>query len=76
MKLFDRPAFTGSFLDPRRNHDGRNPNPQPIKVEVIGCRALSAIGVRHIHKRGVDVVIEPTVLSISDHQQGVVLSVS
>lgn len=68
----DSNGLTSSFLDPRRDHDCRNPNPEAIKLEEIRSRASVAIRTRDIVYRGFNMIIESTMLIISNDKKGLI----
>lgn len=64
--------LTSTLLNPRRDHDGRNPDPQAIKMKQKGFGSHNPIRAGDPTDRSGHMIKEPTMLIISDHEQGLV----
>lgn len=63
---------TSAFLYPWRNHDSRNSDSEPIKLEQKRLRTDDSVGTRYPSDRRRNVVEESAVLVIGDDEQSLV----
>lgn len=68
----DKRIHTSALLYPRRDHDGRNSNSEPIKTEQKRLRSNDSVGARNTGDRRRNVVEESTVLIVGDDEQSFV----